>query len=116
MKICGFRERWCSWIAHCISSVRFFVLVNGTPLGFFSSSQGLRQGDPLSPLLFVIVMEALSKMFAVSIRRGFLSGFSVGSGSNGVFNISHLLFADDTLVFCGANPVHLRFLRVVFVF
>jgi hypothetical protein len=103
------------WIAHCISSVRFSVLVNGTPSGFFSSSRGLRQGDPLSPLLFVIVMEALSKLFTVVVPRSFLSGFSVGSGSNVMLNISHLLFADDTLVFCGANLDHLRFLRV-FIF
>jgi len=92
----GFGERWCSWIAHCISSVRFSVLVNGTPSGFFSSSRGFRQCDPLSPLSFVIVMEALSKLFTVTVQRGFLLGFFVGSGSNEVINISHLLFADDT--------------------
>jgi len=61
------------------------------------------------------VMEALSKLFAISIRWGFLSRFLVGSGSNGVFNISHMLFADDTLVFWGANPDHLHFLRVLFL-
>jgi len=110
---CGFGDRWCSWIAHCISSVRFSVLVNGTPSGFFSSSRSLRHGDPLSPLLFVIVMEALSKLFSVTVQRGFLSGFFVGSGSNGVINISHLLFADNTLVFCGANPDHLHYLRML---
>jgi len=113
LRRCGFGERWCSWIAHCVSSVRFSVLVNGIPSGFISSSRGLRQGDPLSPLLFVIVMEALSKLFSITIQRGFLSGFSVGSGSNGVINISHLLFADDTLVFCGANPNHLLYLRML---
>jgi hypothetical protein len=116
LRRCGFGERWYSWIAHCISSIHFSVLVNGTPSGFFSSSRGLRHGDPLSPLLFVIVMEALRKLFTVAVHKGFLSGFSMGSGSNGVLNISHLLFADDTLVFCGANLDHLRFLRVVFFF
>jgi len=100
LRRCGFGERWCSWIAHCISSVHFSVLVNGTPSDFFSSSRGLRQGDRLSPLLFVIVMEALSQLFS-TVQRGFLFGFSVGSGNNGVINISHMLFADDTLVFCG---------------
>jgi len=59
--------------------VRFFVLVNGLLSGFFSSSLGLRQGDTLSPLLFVVVMEALSKMFTATIDRGLLSGLSVGS-------------------------------------
>jgi hypothetical protein len=113
LRRCGFGERWYSWIAHCISSVRFSVLVNGTPYGFFSSSRGIRQGDPLSPLLFVIVMEAFSKLFSISVQRGFLSGFSVGSNSNGVINISHLLFADDTLVFCGTSPDHLLYLRML---
>jgi hypothetical protein len=69
----------------------------------------------LSPLLFVIVMEALSKMLSTTVDRGLLSGFSVGSRLSEVVNISHLLFADDTLVFCGANSDHLRYLRVLFL-
>jgi hypothetical protein len=60
-------------------------------------------------------MEALSKMLSATVDRGLLSGFSVGTRLSEVVNISHMLFADDTLVFCGANPDHLRYLRVLFL-
>jgi hypothetical protein len=59
-------------IAHSISSVRFFVLVNGTPFGFFSSSRRLRHEHPMSPLLFVIVIRALSKMLIGTVDKGLL--------------------------------------------
>lgn len=64
LRRCGFGEKWCSWIAHCISMMHFSVLVNGSPTGFFSSSRGLRQRDPLSHLLFIIVIEALGVMIS----------------------------------------------------
>jgi hypothetical protein len=95
--------------------MHFSVLVNGIPSNFFSSSRGLRQGDHLSPILFVFVMEALSKLLTATVHRGILLGFAVGSGSSKMVNISHLLFADDTLVFCGANADHLRYLHVLFL-
>ena len=58
----GFREKWCSWIQTCISTVQFFVLVNGTPTDFFGSSRGLRQVDPLSPLLFLVMIKVFSRI------------------------------------------------------
>jgi hypothetical protein len=79
-----------------------------------NSSRGLRQGDPLSPLLFIIVMEALSKMLSGVVDCGRLSGLSVGSRPT-VINISHLLFVDDILVFSEANPDYLRYPRVLLV-
>jgi hypothetical protein len=110
LKRCGFGEKWCSWISFCISTVRFSVLVNGSPEGFFDSSRGIRQGDPLSPLLFVFVMEALSRMLSAGINDGLLEGFKVGN-----VTVSHLLFADDTLIFCKDNPDQLAYLRGIFL-
>jgi hypothetical protein len=59
--------------------VHFSILVNGTPFGFFSNSHGVRQGDPLSALLFVVVIEASSKIISATVDRGLLSSFYVGS-------------------------------------
>jgi hypothetical protein len=97
------------WISFCISSVRFLVLVSGSPEGFFDSSCGLRQGDPLSSL-FVFVMEALSRMLFVGINDGLLEGFKVGN-----VIVFHLLFADGTLMFCKASPDQLAYLRGIFL-
>ena len=66
----GFGEKWIGWISWCISTATFSVLINGTPAGFFNSSRGLRQGDPLSPYLFVIGMEALSRLIFRAVRGG----------------------------------------------
>ncbi len=98
---CGFPRRWRRWIFMCISTARFSVLINGTPCGFFASSHGLRQGDPLSLLLFILVMEALSRLLSQVREGGFISGYDI-SQTNFLL-ISHLLFADDTLILCGAD-------------
>jgi hypothetical protein len=115
LKRCGFGDRWRDWIKCCISSVRFSILVNGIPSGFFFSSRGLRQGDLLSPLLFVVVMEALSRMLTATMNHGLLTGFQVGFRNHEVLAMSHLLFADDTLIFCGANSEHIRYLQCIFL-
>ena len=69
----GFGEVWIDMIWRLISNVWFSVIINGAPQGFFKSSRGLRQGDPISPALFVISVEALSHLLnSLGSHPGFM--------------------------------------------
>ena len=108
----GFGVRWGRWIKAYISFVRFSLLINGSPAGFLSSSRGLRQGDPLSPLLFLLVIEVLSRMLRKMEEGGFIFGFSLGND----VSISHLLFTDDSILFCDADPQQPMYIRLVLTY
>ena len=98
----GFGRKLIDWMKWCISTASFSMLINGTPIGFFKSSRFLCQGDPLSPFLFMLVVEAFSQLIKRAVRGGFLTAFHLeGRGAKGV-ELSHLLFAYDTLIFCEA--------------
>ena len=106
----GFGSRWVRWIKWCISTASFSVLLNGSPAGFFPSSKGLRQGDPLSPYLFVIGMEVLGCLLNRAVEGNYFAGSRIAVGRGEDLVISHLLYADDTLIFCQANIEQLKYL------
>ena len=109
----GFGGRWRSWVKACVSTIRFSVLVNGSLAGFFVSSRGLRQGDPLSPLLFLLIIEVLSWILKKTEDGGLIQGFHVGPSSSAGIRIAHLLFAIDTILFCDASREQLLSIRPI---
>jgi hypothetical protein len=83
------------WIMGCVSSANYVVLINGSPTSFFNNSRGLRQGFPLSPLLFLLVVEGLSRSILKKVEERKIEGVLVEKG----IRITHLLFVDDVLLF-----------------
>ncbi|XP_026410979.1 uncharacterized protein LOC113306234 [Papaver somniferum] len=107
----GFSDSWCMWVLNILSSARISVMINGCPEGYFSITRGLRQGDPLSPLIFVLIEDVLSrnisKLFANNSMNVMVSKKGVAP--------THLLFADDILIFCKGNLHSLQNLKNMLV-
>lgn len=80
----------------CIIMVNYSILMNDDRVGPIFPSRGLRQGDPLSPYLFIICAEGLTSLIKQAARRGFIHGVQVCRRPP---IISHLLFADDSFLF-----------------
>ena len=96
----GFSSKFIGWIMECISSMSFSILVNGGMTKIFKPSLGLRQGNPLSPYLFIICQEVLSRL----IDREFLYGNVKGVKMNVAgLAFTHVMYADDIMVFAKAN-------------
>ncbi len=90
-----------------LQSARLSVLVNGKVVGFFSCSCGVRQGDPLSPLLFCLAEEVLSRALSIASTTGQLTPMSY---CRGVSLPTHILYADDVLIFCIGTKRNIRML------
>ncbi|XP_060961067.1 uncharacterized protein LOC133031554 [Cannabis sativa] len=85
----------------CLSSAAISFAVNGVVSEPIEPTRGLRQGDPLSPYLFILCSEGLSAILSNFQRRGLLRGLAIARNAP---SISHLLFADDSILFCSADP------------
>lgn len=92
----GFHSKWVTWMMQCIVTVSYSFLVNGTAKGLVLPERGMRQGDPLSPYVFILCGEVLSGLCNKAQQSGRLEGIRVSKNSP---RVNHLLFADDTMFF-----------------
>jgi hypothetical protein len=106
----GFCGAWMDMIMRCVSYVRFSVRVNGGLSEEFTPTRGLRQGDPLSPYLFLFCVEGFSTILKKAQHEDMLKGVKFGSYGP---HITHLLFTDDIIVFLEASMESLLTLREV---
>ncbi|XP_039144849.1 uncharacterized protein LOC120282161 [Dioscorea cayenensis subsp. rotundata] len=106
----GFGERWIGWVRTILASSKAKFLVNNAQCGYVRFRRGLRQGDPLSPLLFVLVVDVLSSMFNHALNTGILHGIPLGG--SGV-KMCHLQYADDLLVMSTGGAEDLRIIKLI---
>ncbi|GJR32994.1 putative RNA-directed DNA polymerase, eukaryota, reverse transcriptase zinc-binding domain protein [Tanacetum coccineum] len=91
----GFGAKWRTWMHSCLNSAYASILINGSPTNEFKMEKGLRQGDPLSPFLFILAVEALNVVFIEARNNSIFLGAEVGKDK---VLISHLQFTGDALI------------------
>lgn len=96
----GFAKDWVRLIMMCVTTVKYQVVYEDDLLGPIIPQRGLRQGDPLSPYLFILCAEGLSTLLRDKEQRGKIHGCKVASKA---VPLTHLFFADDCYLFCRAN-------------
>lgn len=96
----GFQERWIKLMMVCINTTSYSILINGDPQGHTTPTRGLRQGDPFSPYLFLMCTEGFHSLISKAATNGVLEGVSLCQDGP---KLTHLFFADDSLIFCRAK-------------
>ena len=96
----GFHSRWVHLMMLCITNASYSILINGEPYGNITPTRGLRQGDPLSPYLFFMCTEGLHDLIKKAAHNGNIRGVSICQNRP---KLTHLLFANDSVIFCKAK-------------
>ena len=92
----NFDAKWVKWLMECVTSVHYTLLFNGNISNSFKPGTGLRQGDPISPYLFLMCANILSLALLQAESSNLISGVKVGRNGD---TFTHLLYADDSLLF-----------------
>ena len=100
MRWLGFTEKWINLMMLCVKIVSYSILMNGEPKGLIKPSRGIRQGDPLSSFLFLLCLEGLHGLITKVAAWCDIKGYSLCRNSP---RLTHLLFANDSLLFCRAT-------------
>lgn len=106
----GFHPTWVGWIMECIKPVSYSILLNGEPKGHIIPTRGIHQGDPLFPYLFLLCSKGLNGLIEKAVAGNVIEG--VALCRNGL-KISHIFFADDSLLFCWARVEDVRKIQEV---
>jgi hypothetical protein len=103
----GFPSKLINTIMQCVSTVSFSILVNGIPSPSFRPHRGIRQGDPLSPYLFILCADVLSSLISKLQTDNKIKGIAIATNAP---HITHLFFADDSILFCRAKAAEANYI------
>jgi len=110
MKMLGIYGKWVGWIRACLESSSVLVLVNGSPTLELKTKKGLRQGNPLTPFLFIIVAGGLARVVRKAVEKDLLESVEIGGRC---IKVDMLQYADDTLFLCKAKAQTMFVIKVI---
>lgn len=105
----GFSQKWLAWVNTILKTAKTQIIINGSIQGYIHCKRGLRQGDPLSPLLFALAGDVLSAMFTHTLKSKVLVGVPLDQNEN----ICHLQFADDLIIFSAGGQEDLQIIKLI---